>query len=96
MHRIAHHNAHHSKSPAKTRQRAQVLPAVVTPLQRQHRLRRQPQRIRHSHSDAAIADVETEIARMSFQFSAPGFQFKAPRPGKKCPAPAIPARYNQS
>jgi hypothetical protein len=32
--------------------------------QRQHRLRRQPQLVRDSHADAAVADVEGEITRM--------------------------------
>jgi hypothetical protein len=35
------------------------------PLQRQHRLRRQAQLVRHSHADAAVADVEAEIAGMA-------------------------------
>jgi len=50
----------------------------VTPFQGQHRLRRQAQFVGHSHPDAAIADVEGEIAGRFFQFSAPGFQSNAP------------------
>jgi hypothetical protein len=47
----------------------------VAPLQRHHRLRRQPQLVRHSYPNAAIADVEGEITRMgnSFQLLAPSF-----------------------
>jgi hypothetical protein len=44
----------------------------VAPLQRHHRLRRQPQLIRHSYPDAAVADVEAEITN-SFQLLAPSF-----------------------
>jgi hypothetical protein len=47
----------------------------VAPLQRQNRLRRQSQLVRHGHADAAIADVEAEITGMEggFQLFAPGF-----------------------
>jgi hypothetical protein len=73
MHRIAHHDAHDTKATAEPRQRAQVVALIIPPLQRQHRLRRQAQLVRHSHADAAVADVEAEIARMSdsFQLLAP-------------------------
>ncbi len=48
---------------------------LLPPLQRQHRLRRQAQLVRHGHADAAIADIEAEIAGMrgGFQLLAPGF-----------------------
>jgi hypothetical protein len=43
---------------------------IALPLQRQHRLRRQAQLVRDGHADAAVADVEAEIAD-SFQLLAP-------------------------
>jgi hypothetical protein len=49
---------------------------IVPPLQRQHRLRGQAQLVRHSHADAAVADIETEIAN-SFQRFAPGVKLPA-------------------
>jgi hypothetical protein len=67
----------------------------VPPLQRQHRLRRQPQLVRHSHPDAAIADVEAEIAGMLFQCDAPGYQLKAPSLSKEMPCSGRASRYNQ-
>jgi hypothetical protein len=42
----------------------------VASLQGKHRLCRQPQLVRDSHPDAAVADVEAEIAR-----NGGGFQF---------------------
>ena len=85
MHGIPHHNARHAE------------PAIVPPLQRQHRLRRQPQFVRHSHPDAPIADVETEIARLrcGVQLSAPGYQLKAPSLPEEMPCPGRESRYNQ-
>lgn len=68
MHWIPHYNSHHAKSPAKPRQRPQILARVTPSLKRHHRLSRQPQLVRHSHPDAAIADIETEIARMARGF----------------------------
>jgi hypothetical protein len=49
---------------------------VVPSGERQHRLRRQPQLVRDGHADAAIADVQGEIAGMrgDFQPFAPDFQ----------------------
>jgi hypothetical protein len=75
MYGVAHHDAHHFKPPAEPRQRVQVLALVMTPLQRQYRLRRQLQLVRHRHADAAVADIEAEIAGMrgGFQLLAPGF-----------------------
>ena len=72
MQGIAHHDARYAKAPAEPRQRAQVLAPVVPPLQHQHRLRRQTQLVRDGYADAAVADVETEIAN-SFQLPAPSF-----------------------
>ena len=45
----------------------------ATPLQGQDRLSCKPQLVGHGNPDAAIADVETEIAKDSFQLLAPGF-----------------------
>jgi hypothetical protein len=68
MHGIAHYDAHHPKPPAKPRQRAQILPAIVPSGQRQNRLRRQPQLVRHRNADAAVADVEAQITGMGDSF----------------------------
>jgi len=78
MQGIAHHDARHAESPRQPRERAQIIPPIPMPLQRHHRLRRQPQLIGHSYPNAAIADVETEIARMNSQLAAPSFDPKAP------------------
>jgi hypothetical protein len=91
MQRIAHHNAHHAESPRQPRQRAQILPLVVTPLQGQHGLRSEPQLIRDSDANAAIADIETEIARLRFQNSAPSNDPNSPGgswPWKEMPNPS--------
>ena len=72
MHRIADHDAHDTKAAAEAGQRAEVVAAVVLALQRQDRLRRQAQLVRDGYADAAVADVEAEIAK-SFQLFAPGF-----------------------
>ncbi len=77
-------------------QGAQVLAAVVTPFQGQHRLCGQSQFVRHGHTDAAIADVEGEITRLVFQFRSPGFQLNPARLRKICPDLGNPARYNRS
>jgi hypothetical protein len=70
MHRVADHDAHDAKAAAETGQRAQVVAAIVLPLQRQDRLRRQAQFVRDRYADAAVADVEAEITN-SFQLFAP-------------------------
>jgi hypothetical protein len=81
MHWIANHDPHHAKPPGQSRQRPQVLPGNArrrpSPLQRQHRLGGKPQLVRHSNPDAAIADVESEIAGNRSQLVTPGFQISA-------------------
>jgi hypothetical protein len=75
MHGIAHYYAHDGEAAAEARQRAQVVALVVVALQRQNGLRGQAQLVRDSYANAALADIEAEIARMrnSFQLLAPGF-----------------------
>jgi hypothetical protein len=72
---IAYHDAHDIEAPRQPRQRAQVFALVVTPLERQYRLGGQPQFVGHGHADAAIANIEAEVAGMrgGFQLLAPGF-----------------------
>jgi len=70
VHRVSHHDADDAKAAAEARQRAEIVAAIVPPLQRQHRLRRQAQLVRDSYADAAVADVEAEITN-SFQLFAP-------------------------
>jgi hypothetical protein len=60
---ISNHDACHAEPPAQTRQRAKVVTPAAIPHQRQYRLGRQPQLVRHGYSDAAIADIEAEVAR---------------------------------
>jgi hypothetical protein len=72
VHRVSHHDADDAKAAAEARQRAEIVAAIVPPLQRQNRLRRKAQPVRDSYADAAVADVEAEIAN-SFQLLAPGF-----------------------
>jgi hypothetical protein len=87
MHGVADDDADDAKPAAKPRQRAQIVTGdaavAAPPLQRQNRLRRQPQLVRHSHADAAIANIEAQIARLScdFQLFAPSFRdfFIVPR-----------------
>ena len=45
----------------------------MPPLQSENRLRREAQLVRHGHADAAVADIEAEVAGMenSFQLLAP-------------------------
>jgi len=71
MHGIAYHNAYDAKAPAEARQGAQIVAAVVMPLQRQHRLRGQAQFVRDGNTDAAVADVEAKIAGMGGRFQLP-------------------------
>jgi len=72
MNRVAHYDADDAKAAAEARQRAEIVAAIVPPLQRQNRLRRQAQFVRDRYADAAAADVEAEIAN-SFQLLAPSF-----------------------
>jgi hypothetical protein len=72
MNRVAHYDADDTKAAAEARQRAEIVAAIVPPLQRQNRLRRQAQFVRDRYADAAAADVEAEIAN-SFQLLAPSF-----------------------
>ena len=73
MHGIAHHDAHDGEAPAEAGQRTEVVALIALALQRQNRLRCQAQLIRDGNADAAVADIEAEVARMSG-----GFQFLAP------------------
>jgi hypothetical protein len=79
VHRISHHNARNRESTRQPSQGAQVVPAVVTPLECQHRLRSKSQLVGHGDPDAPVADVEAEIAGLwgRFQLATPGFQLKA-------------------
>ncbi len=79
MQRIAHYNTHDPKAPRQPCQRAQIFALVVPSDKRQDRLRGQPQLIGDGNADAAIADIEAQIARMegSFQLSAPDLQLAA-------------------
>ena len=71
MHRVSDDDAHNAKPPRQPCQGAEVFARTAFPLQRQNRLRRQAQFVRHSHPDAAVAYVEAEIAGLGFQCIAP-------------------------
>ena len=94
VHRIPHHNPHHPKPPRNPRQGSQIIARIALSLQSHHRLSRQPEFIRHSHPDAPIADVQSEIARLSFQLLvslepsgwAPSSHPNGQRPGMKSQA----------
>ncbi len=77
--RIAHHDARDAKAAAEAGKRAQVFALIALALQRQNRLRRQAQLVRDGYADAAVADVEGEIARMrgSLQRLAPASSLMA-------------------
>jgi hypothetical protein len=64
MHGISDDDAHDGKAARETGQRTEIVTAIVLPLQGEHRLRRQAQFVRDSYADAAVADVEGEIAGM--------------------------------
>jgi hypothetical protein len=68
--RIADHDANYGKTPSETGQGAQVVAAVMMALQSEDGLGREPQFVGDSDADAAIANVEGEIAGMrgDFQF----------------------------
>ena len=74
MHGVANYDARYAESPRQPGQGTQVFAWTASSLQRQHRLRREPQFIRHSYPDTAIANVKAEIAGLwgSYQFLAPG------------------------
>lgn len=69
MQRVADNDPRHPKSAAKPRERAQVFSSVggpaAPPLKREHRLRRQAQLIGDGNADAAAADVQAKIARLT-------------------------------
>ena len=79
MQRHSYHNPRHAEPPGQAGQGAQVFAGVAPAFQREHRLRRQPQLVRDSHPDAAIADIQPEVARMKYvcQLAAPGLQLNA-------------------
>jgi hypothetical protein len=74
---IANNDAYDAKAAAEASYRAQVFSGNTgrraTPLQRQDWLCGKPQLVRHCNPDAAVADVESEIAKGSFQLLAPSF-----------------------
>lgn len=61
MQRIAHHDPHAPKPPAKPCQRPQILAWIPLPGQSQHWLRQQPKLIRNSHTNPLRPNVETEV-----------------------------------
>jgi hypothetical protein len=78
---VAHHDAGDAEAAGQTGQRTKVLSGNAgrwaTPLQGQHRLGGKAQLVGDSDADAAVADVETEIAGNWLQLPAPSFQLLA-------------------
>ena len=72
---VANHDARDSKAAAEAGKRAEVVSGDAgrwaTPLQSQHRLSGKAKFVGDSNTYAAVADVETEIAKGSFQLVAP-------------------------
>jgi hypothetical protein len=81
MNRVANHDASDAKTLCKPRNGPEVFSGDAgrwaTAFQGQHWLCGKAQLVRHSNSDAAIADVEAEIAGNGFQLLAPGCQISA-------------------
>lgn len=61
---VSDHDAGHGIAATKAGQRAEIVPLVAPPLERQHRLRRKAQFVGHGHANAAVADVESQVTRM--------------------------------
>jgi hypothetical protein len=75
MHGIAHYDAGDLIAAGQAGEGTQIVALVAAPLEGEHRLSREPEFVADSHADAAIADVEREIAGMGggLQVLAPGF-----------------------
>lgn len=78
---VANHDADDAEAAAEAGNRTEVFSGNAgrwaTPLQGQDWLGSEAQFVRHSNPDAAVADVEAEIAKDSFQLLAPSFQLSA-------------------
>lgn len=70
MLRIAHNDTGYAEPPAEARKRAEIFTPAVSSIEREDGLCRQPQLVGDGHADAAVADIETEIAGNA-QFLAP-------------------------
>lgn len=83
----ANHDSGHLEPAAEPRQGARVLMAAVAALQRENGLGGEAEAVRDSHANAAVADVEPEIARLrlqdccSFPFVADGRLFRLRKTG---------------
>jgi hypothetical protein len=69
VHGVADHYAYDAKPPGEARQGAQVVAgdAAAFALKREHGLGGEAEFVRHGDADAAVADVEGQIARFGFQ-----------------------------
>jgi hypothetical protein len=72
---VANNDAYDAKAAAEASYRTEIFAGNAgggaSPLQRKNRLGSKSQLVGDSNSNAAIADVETEIAKGSFQLLAP-------------------------
>ena len=59
---VADHDSGDAEAVGEAGERAQVLTGIAAPLQGEHGLGSEPQFVRNSDADAAIADVKTEEA----------------------------------
>lgn|GEM_PF-4362859 len=62
MHGVADNNGHDSKAPGKTGDGAQILAWVAVALERENRLGGEAEFVRDSNANAAIANIEGEVA----------------------------------
>lgn len=72
MKRMADDDPGNVVAPRQPGQRAEVFPPIVAPVESENRLRRKPQLIGDGYADAAIADVESEIAGLVCSAQAQG------------------------
>jgi hypothetical protein len=63
MYWVANYDADHVKSPRQPYEGTQVFTLAPSALECQYRLSGQPQPVRHSDPDTAIADIQSEVAR---------------------------------
>lgn len=64
MNGVADHNGGDAEAAGQAGERTQVLTGIAAPLQGEHGLGSEPQLVGDSDTNSAIADVETEEARL--------------------------------
>jgi hypothetical protein len=77
MDRVSYDNAHDVEPPRQPCERTQVLAGAAFAFERQDRLRGNAQFVRHGYADAAVANVEAEVAGFGGSFQVPGPDHRA-------------------